>query len=229
MCQNDATYQLFTRVRLPALLAVLAALLVACGGNGGNGEDQAVAPANTATPVATLAPNARALPGETTLAEAAPRIETAEAEATEIVEAGEEEATTLAQETTPEATGAAPTQPPESPAERVTVTPFDVGLSDLRGYLQKSVAVRGSITELVGQHAFLLSDPVLLDGEEVLVIYDQSDFALSTEQSVLVSGIVRQFDLDAIEQTTGLDLPNDQLAPFENEPIIVADSLTRIP
>jgi hypothetical protein len=176
-----------------------------------------------------LAPNARALPEETTLAEAAPRIETAEAEATEIVEAGEEEATTLAQNTTPEATGAAPTQPPESPAEGVTVTPFDVGLSDLRSYMQQSVAVRGSITELIGQHAFLLSDPVLLDGEEVLVIYDQSDFALSTEQSVLVGGVVRQFDLDAIEQTTGLNLPNDQLVEFQDEPVVVANSITRIP
>jgi hypothetical protein len=46
---------------------------------------------------------------------------------------------------------------------------------------------------------------------------------------VLVGGVVRQFDLGAIEQSTGLDLPNDQLTEFQEEPIVVADSITRIP
>jgi ABC-type Fe3+-hydroxamate transport system substrate-binding protein len=224
MWQKHATPQPYFVARLPVLLVALSLLLAACGG--GQAEEEA---ASTATPVATLAPNARALPGETTVAEAAPRIETAEAEATEIVEAGEQEATAMVPDATADATSTAPTQPPGDVTEGTTATPFDVGLSDLRGYMQKSVVVRGSITELIGQHAFLLSDLVLLDGEEVLVIYDQSDFALSTQQSVLVGGVVRQFDLSTIEQATGLDLPNDQLTEFQEEPIVVADSITRIP
>jgi hypothetical protein len=67
------------RLLPPTLLIVLGSVLTACG---------AIPLAEpTLTPVATVAPNARALPGETTLVEAAPRIATEEAEATATQEA----------------------------------------------------------------------------------------------------------------------------------------------
>jgi hypothetical protein len=158
------------RLLPPTLLIVLGSVLTACG---------AIPLAEpTLTPVATVAPNARALPSETTLVEAAPRI------------------ADDAQDTTPEAT-AMPneTQPTDTPI-RGTATPImpEARIDELLTYTGRSAAVRGSITELVGEHAFRMRDPALLDEERVLVIYNQAGFELAEGQTVLANGEVRQFN-----------------------------------
>jgi hypothetical protein len=101
-----------------------------------------------------------------------------------------------AQDTTPEAT-AMPneTQPTDTPI-RGTATPImpEARIDELLTYTGRSAAVRGSITELVGEHAFRMRDPALLDEERVLVIYNQAGFELAEGQTVLANGEVRQFN-----------------------------------
>jgi hypothetical protein len=211
------------RLLPPTLLIVLGSVLTACG---------AIPLAEpTLTPVATVAPNARALPGETTLVEAAPRIATEEAEATATQEATQRTPTDDAQDTTPEAT-AMPneTQPTDTPI-RGTATPImpEARIDELLTYTGRSAAVRGSITELVGEHAFRMRDPALLDEERVLVIYNQAGFELAEGQTVLANGEVRQFNLSEIEERTGLDLADEQIIANQTNLVLIADSVMQIP
>jgi hypothetical protein len=176
--------------------------------------------------VATVAPNSRALPDETTVIEAAPSVATVEA------------AATVATETEEAAQAAEPETPVPADDEQPAATPFgtatpempEVRVSELATYTGRSVAVRGTISERLGEHALLLNDPTLLDEEQrVLVIYDQVDVALEEEQLVLISGEVRPFDLGEIEESTGLDLPDEQIISNQTDPVLIADSITRVP
>jgi hypothetical protein len=204
-------------------LVVLGMVLAACGP--GSSESAAT----TVTPVATVAPNARVLPDETTVVEAAPVIETAESEATEIVESVELETTDVAQELDQEATQIVRNMREEAAeVELPTPADADVRVMELGNYIGDVVAVRGSITERIGQHAFLIRDPVLLDGDEALVIYDQSDFALAEGQTVLVSSEVRPFNLTELERETGLDLPDEQLTALQTDLVLVAQSIIQV-
>jgi hypothetical protein len=212
---------------LLSTLVIFGSMLHACGAN------QSADMVNTATPaitpVATVAPNARTLPDETTVVEAAPLIETAETEATDIASSIQNEATEVAREIDEEATEIVSDMQQAEPdiPEEATAAEADVQVAELRDYIGQSVAVKGSVIELIGEHAFLLQDPVLLDGDEALVIYDQADFALSEEQNLLVSGDVRRFDLNEIEQITGLDLSDNQVMALQPDVVLIAESIIR--
>lgn len=197
------------------MVLVALALLAACG--------SVPFSEPTVTPIATVAPNARALPSETTLVEAAPSIATTEAQETA---PPDDAAPTPTDATAP----AADEQAADTPVPG-TATPEmpEVRVDELLSYMQQSVAVRGTIVELVGEHAFVIQDSVLLDEEPVLVIYDQADFSLAEGQSVLVGGEVRPFDLAALEDQTGLDLEDAPIQANRTDPVLVADSITRAP
>jgi hypothetical protein len=224
MWQNPTIFARRPRVLLHTALVISCIALSACGAN--QAEEAA-----TATPFATVAPNARTLPDETTVVEAAPLAATTEAEATAMIESAEVEATDMAQNLDEEATEMARDQEQAATGATPAATPTsaETGVAELRAYMGKSVVVRGNITELIGQHAFLIEDQALLDGAEALVIYDRADFALAAGQGVMVGGEVRAFDLGSLEETTGLDLPDQQLTALQTDPVLVADSMTRIP
>jgi hypothetical protein len=232
MRQQLVPIQLCSKVLVMlAVLGILASTVTACGANQA-GDISDTATPEAMTPIATVAPNVRALPDETTVAEATPSIGTAELAATDIAESVQREATEVAQELDEEATEIVQDLQQARPDPDVveTSTPADaqVQVIELRDYLGQSVSVQGSITELIGQHAFLLQDPVLLDGEEALVIYDQVDFTLSEGQNLLIGGEVHPFDLNQLEQTTSLDLPDEQLMALQIDVVVIADAITRM-
>jgi hypothetical protein len=226
MWQKPMINHLLRRAVHPLLFTGGCIVLIACGGN--QAEEAPV----VTTPIATVAPNARALPDETTVVEAAPLIGTAEVAATDIAESVDADATDVAQELDQEATEIVSSmQEQQRTADALIATPNDAEVSptELRSYLGQSVAIRGSITQLLGPHSFLMRDPAILDGEEALVIYDQADLALAEGQNLLVGGEVRQFDLDALESSTGLDLPDAQLMALQTDLVLVAQSITQTP
>ncbi len=87
-------------------------------------------------------------------------------------------------------------------------------------YLGAVVTVSGEVEEhLLTPHAFLLDDDALL------VVSATPHPELFVEATAYVTGEVRRFDLEAIEAEIGVDLDDGLLAPFEGEPVIVAQSV----
>ncbi|MDP9369036.1 MAG: hypothetical protein M3Q03_12280 [Chloroflexota bacterium] len=87
-------------------------------------------------------------------------------------------------------------------------------------YLGTVVTVSGEVEEhLLTPHAFLLDDDALL------VVSATPHPELFVEATAYVTGEVRRFELKAIEAEIGVDLDDERLAPFEGEPVVVAQSV----
>lgn len=109
----------------------------------------------------------------------------------------------------------------------VTVHDIDYNISE---HLTEFVSVRGEVTGLVSDRAFILADPTPLTGE-VLVIYESTDtnmVAIEEGDSVIVNGGVTQFDPDQLEGDAGLtlDIPRALHGNYMGEPTIIAVSVT---
>jgi hypothetical protein len=103
---------------------------------------------------------------------------------------------------------------------------WDIGVTipELRAnpnqHLEETVMVSDEIEEgLLTSHAFLLGDTKLL------VISPTPLDSVFTEATAYVTGTVRRFALAQIEAELGLDLPDEQFAPFEGNLVIIADSV----
>ncbi len=103
---------------------------------------------------------------------------------------------------------------------------------ELSAYLGETVTVRQDVQELVGDSAFLLDDDQFFGGEEVLVINASEEGLMLVEgegTEVQVTGEVREFLMADLEQEYDVELDPDLFAEYEQQPVIVAQSLALAP
>jgi len=103
---------------------------------------------------------------------------------------------------------------------------------NLANYLGQTLSVRGQVQRIAGNHAFLLGKDQLFGGKEVLVINASGqpiDLIEGEGTDVQVTGEVREFVLADIESEYGFDLDNTLFVDYENQPVIVAQSMALSP
>lgn len=215
--------------RFFVLLLLCSLVLTACGGTEEQAADDPTS--ETALPTVTTEDSDTTPTVAETEAPVAPdELDEIDMQATTLAEVQAAEATDLARVQSAEATNLAEIQAEnqEILINTPTDTP-DVSINDLDDYLNESVAVRGTVTEIISDNAFLVRDPVLLDGDEVLIIYQQADFSISEDLQLLVGGEVQEFDSSAIEAAAGVELQDERFSAYQGQLVVVADALTRTP
>jgi len=110
----------------------------------------------------------------------------------------------------------------------------NVELEDLTGdisdYIGRSVSVRSDVTNAVGESAFLLQDDSWFGAEEVLAINATGEpFELPLDTELQVTGEVTQFVLVDLERDYGIELDPEIYADYEQQPVIVAESVALSP
>lgn len=116
-------------------------------------------------------------------------------------------------------------------AEESNVTTEDLS-ANLDRYLGQTVSVREEVEELVGDYAFMLDDDQLFGGEETLIINASGqpvDLVEGDDTDVQVTGEVRELILADLEQEYDFDLDDDAFIDYENQPVIVAQSIALAP
>ncbi len=111
----------------------------------------------------------------------------------------------------------------------VTVAEITSNLSEFAG---QQVAVRSEVEEIVGPTAFKLDEDALLGGgidNDLLVLSaDQNNALLNdqlVDQTVVVRGTVRQFDLAAFESELGYDLDDTLFTDWAGKPALIATEI----
>jgi UDP-N-acetylmuramyl pentapeptide synthase len=205
-----------------ALIFILGVFLVACGQDQGETGDSDVS--GEAADVAQESEELAEAVGEE-IEEEVTDVATAVAEAgeeasTAAAETGEEVGTAAAEtgeEIQEESGGVLPQEITD--ADGVTISELD---DDVEAYAGQNVAVRGDIVETIGTHAFVISDPSALGGDEILVVGSNIDTStVDVGNTVEVAGTAEGFDLIAVENQTGLDLQDDLFADFREEDVVL--------
>lgn len=103
---------------------------------------------------------------------------------------------------------------------------------NLNNYIGQTVTVREEAEEIIGEAAFLLENDELFGGEEILVINASNEGLFLVEgddTEVQVTGEVRELIIADIEQEFDLDLDTELYADYEQQPVIIAQSLALAP
>lgn len=96
----------------------------------------------------------------------------------------------------------------------------------------KSVTIRTQPIRLVGPTSFTVRDEELIEDQDILIINATNQpFTLPSTNNIpiQITGQVRRFDLEQINQDYNLDLQSDYYSNYENQPVIVAKSLALSP
>jgi hypothetical protein len=96
----------------------------------------------------------------------------------------------------------------------------------------QTVTVRSEVEEMLEESAFLIEDNQFFGGSNVLVINATGQpFLLPTNYTdqVQVTGVVHQFVIADLEREYNLTLNPDVYAEYENQPVIIAQSLALAP
>ncbi|HEY9769117.1 MAG TPA: hypothetical protein V6C71_11585 [Coleofasciculaceae cyanobacterium] len=102
----------------------------------------------------------------------------------------------------------------------------------LESYIGQSVLVRNNVLKTVGKKGFVLDKDRAFSGDTILVLnISKMPLLFSNESTleILVRGTVEKLTLTDLEQKYGLKLNGDLYAQYENQPVIIADSLTLSP
>lgn len=125
--------------------------------------------------------------------------------------------------------GVADTEISQATEENVQVEDLS---EDLEYYLGQTITVREEAEEIVGESAFLLDDDQLFGGEEVLVINASGEGIFLVEgddTEVQVTGEVRELVIADIEDEFNITLDAGMFADYEQQPVIVAQSIALAP
>jgi hemin uptake protein HemP len=131
---------------------------------------------------------------------------------------------------TPEA-DMAETEDDVAMVEESNVTTEDLS-ENLDRYLGQTVTVREEVEELVGDYAFMLDDDQLFGGEETLIINASGlpvNLVEGDDTDVQVTGEVQELILADLEQEYGFDLDDGAFIDYEDQPVIVAQSIALAP
>ena len=95
-------------------------------------------------------------------------------------------------------------------------------------FLGKRTTVVGRVGDIMSATSFTMTDDgatlLVLDVSTIPAIDDNRDGVVKNEE-VLVTGVVRRFAMDEIEQLVG-DLLDEQYESFVGKPVLVADSVS---
>ncbi|MDP9314534.1 MAG: hypothetical protein M3R24_27260 [Chloroflexota bacterium] len=119
------------------------------------------------------------------------------------------------------------------------LTPGNATISDISGALDtyegQSVLLTGQVVEVLNSNAFVMTGGVA--GQEAAVAGNESILVVGANQnmqgiddqllndSVFVGGIVREFNIGAVEDEVGYDLDDAMFADWAGRPVIVATAL----
>jgi hypothetical protein len=94
-------------------------------------------------------------------------------------------------------------------------------------YFGRTITLHGKVDDVYSQHVLTIEqDRLFSNGQQVIVIIPQPDAIALDDTIVNVRGIVRPFTASAVAREYDLrGLPNDLLARWEAQPVIVADSV----
>jgi hypothetical protein len=107
-------------------------------------------------------------------------------------------------------------------------------------FFGQTVAVSGTVGELLGQRAFTLEEDQLLFNlfhESLLVVSDRPMLdrmgepltaARLDDANVVVTGTVEPFDIQEMEQRTGAAFDETQFATYADRPVLMASSVDQI-
>jgi hypothetical protein len=95
----------------------------------------------------------------------------------------------------------------------------------------RRVTVRNEVIRQIGPSAFTISDDQIFRGENILVINASgTPFVLPPRNiDIQVTGEVRQFDIASVAREFDLNLSPDTYSEYENQPVIIAQSLALAP
>lgn len=96
----------------------------------------------------------------------------------------------------------------------------------------KTVTIRTQPIRLIGPTSFTVRDEELIEDQDILIINATNQpFTLPSTNNIpiQITGQVRRFDLDQINQDFNLDLQSDYYRNYNNQPVIVAKSLALSP
>lgn len=96
----------------------------------------------------------------------------------------------------------------------------------------KSVLVRNDVLERIGKRGLILDKDRVFIGDNILVINTAKIPPLFSDDQtpeVLVSGKVEQFNLTTIKQKYNLNLDPNLYSKYENQPVIIANSIILSP
>lgn len=121
-----------------------------------------------------------------------------------------------------------------------------ISLSDIADnpeqFIGQTVTLRAPLGEVLGSRAFTLSDPAVVGFDSLLVVgvaegtipMEEEAFGMDAADSaeaadVEVTGVVRQFDVAALEQELNYEFPEPILGAYSEETALVAESVRVIP
>jgi hypothetical protein len=99
---------------------------------------------------------------------------------------------------------------------------------DPEAFYGQTVTLTGDVVEVVDQQSFRIGDPEPLGGDDLLVLMPSqaaAASAVSDGQSVMVTGIVQQFDQTELESALGIDIDDALATELDGQPVIVAEQV----
>ena len=128
-------------------------------------------------------------------------------------------------------TGAAGQQGQTGAVTAATSQNLDAVLDTPEQFYGQSITVEGNLTEFVNERMVRLTDDDLIGADSLLVLHHMDgglDAAIDENTRVQVTGTVRPFVLADFESEFGIDLDDSLFVGFENQPVLVADSITPV-
>ncbi|HSM82273.1 MAG TPA: hypothetical protein VLS96_11330 [Nodosilinea sp.] len=118
----------------------------------------------------------------------------------------------------------------QTPSGATNVQTEDVA-DDTENYIGQTVTIRSEPIEVVGDNSFTVSDEQFFGAEPILVINASGEPLLIPEDGVdvQVTGEVLNFVIADIEQAYGLTLDPALYADYEEQPVIIAQSIALAP
>ncbi|MEM8831762.1 MAG: hypothetical protein AAGE96_20735, partial [Cyanobacteria bacterium P01_G01_bin.19] len=93
----------------------------------------------------------------------------------------------------------------------------------------QEIALEGEIDEIRNEYAFTLKEEQFIGGDELLIINASGEPIPATDETVVVTGIVRPFILAEFETdydlTWDLDVQEEIEAEYTDKPVLVVDSI----
>ncbi len=111
----------------------------------------------------------------------------------------------------------------------------DVEAGDLSGnledYMGRTISIRGEVVEVIGNDAFVIAGGLFND-DIVVLNTSGSPFVLPSDditERVQVTGQVQQVTADSANQQYGLNLDEATFGDYDENPVILADSIVLAP
>ncbi len=108
---------------------------------------------------------------------------------------------------------------------------LDAVLDNPDRFFGQTVTVEGNLTEFLNERMVRVTDDDLILADSLLVLHSEDgglDATLDQNARVQVTGMVQPFVLADVESQFGIDLDDTLFVSFENQPVIIADSITPI-